>query len=221
LSIEIWLSGFFFLLIIVLLMTAGALGYKTFGDIESEVQLQLINKDPKKFKISFGLVLMEHCTIISLAITLFIAFSPYNIILGIVWCISRIGEGLIQIYGKKEYWGLLNIAKKYSSTTDVERKELIDLSDSILKNKNSKFTFTQILFSIGTLAYSILFVTYGIVPLFIGWFGIIASIVYGLGNLIFRIKPDFEVLWNLGGLLILIFEVILGGWLLFIAQIIL
>ena len=219
-SIDIWLSGFFFLLIIVLLMTASALGYETFGDIDSEAQLQLINKDPKKFKVSFGLVLTEHFTIISLAVTLFIAFSRHNIILGIVWCSFRIVEGLIQIYGKKEFWGLLNIAEKYSNTNESGRKELIDLSDNILKNKNSKFTFAQILFSIGTLAYSILFVSYGIVPLFIGWFGIIASIVYGVGNLVFLIKPDFEVLWNLGGLLILIFEAILGVWLLFFVAII-
>jgi len=44
------------------------------------------------------------------------------------------------------------------------------------------FTFAQILFSIGTLAYSILFVTYGVVPAIIGWFGIVASILYGFGN---------------------------------------
>jgi len=70
-------------------------------------------------------------------------------------------------------------------------------------------------FSPGTLAYSILFVTYGVIPAIIGWFGIVASIVYGFGNGVTIVKPNFKVLWNLGGLFILIFEVVLGGWLLF------
>jgi len=213
-SIEIWLSGLFFLLIIVLLMIAGSLGYKTFGGIDPEAQLQLINADPKKFKISFGLVLIEHFTIISLAITLFIAFNSYNIILGIVWCLCRISEGLIQINDKRNYWELLNIASKFSSTNEAEKDKLINLTKNILKTKNNRFILAQILFSIGTLSYSILFVTYGVVPIIIGWFGIIAAVIYGLGNAIYRIQSKFEVLWNIGGLLILIFEFILGGWLL-------
>ena len=187
--------------------------------MDSNAKLQKINKDPTKFKISFVLILVEHLGIISLAVTLFITFSPYNIILGIVWCIFRIGEALIQIYDKRNYWGLLNLAKQYSDTSGAEKDELIDLGRSILKTKDSTFTFAQILFSIGTLAYSILFVTYGVVPAIIGWFGIVASILYGFGNGIFRIKPKFKALWNIGGLLILLFEVVLGGWLLFFSHI--
>ena len=218
-SIEIHLSGFLFLFIIITNIASGIFGYKTFGDVDLNAQLQKINKDPTKFKISFVLILIEHISIISLAITLFIAFSPDYIILGIVWCIFRIGEALIQIYDKKNYWGLLNIAIQYSGTSGVERDALIDLGRSILKTKDSKFTFAQILFSIGTLAYSILFATFGVVPEIIGWFGIVASILYGFGNGIFRVKPTFKVLWNIGGLLILLFEVVLGGWLLFFSHI--
>jgi hypothetical protein len=213
------LSGFFFLFIIITNIASGIFGYKTLGDVDSDAQLQKINNDPTKFKISIVLILIEHLSIISLAVTLFIAFSPYNIILGIVWCIFRIGEGLIQIYDKKNYWGLLNIAIKYPDTTGAEKDALIDLGRSILKTKTSRFTFAQILFSIGTLAYSILFVTYGVVPTIIGWFGIIATILYGFGNGIILVKPDVKVLGNIGGLLILLFEVLLGGWLLFFSHI--
>ena len=92
---------------------------------------------------------------------------------------------------------------------------LIDLGHRILKTKSSRFSFAQILFSIGTFAYSILFVVYGVVPILIGWFGIVASIFYGFGNVIFHVKPNFKVIWNIGGGLILVFEVLLGGWLLF------
>jgi len=213
------LCGFLFLFIIITNIASGIFGYKTFGDVDSDAQLQKINNDLTKFKISVVLILIEHFSIISLAVTLFIAFSQYNIILGIVWCISRIIEALIQIYDKKNYWGLLNIAIKYSDTSGAEKDVLTDLGSSILKKKEFRFVIAQLFFSIGTLAYSILFATYDVVPLFIGWFGIVASILYGFGNGIFLVKTNFKVLWSIGGLLILLFELVLGGWLLFFSHI--
>jgi hypothetical protein len=112
---------------------------------------------------------------------LFIAFSSYHIILAVVWTISRSAEGAIQIYNKKSYWGLLDIARQYSGSSGAKKKRLQDLGHSILKTKNSVFSFAQILFSIGTLSYCILFVTYGVVPPIIGWFGLVAGILYGFG----------------------------------------
>ena len=219
-NVEMFLSGFFFLFIIITNIASGKFGYKTFGDEDPDAKLLKIENDQTEFKISVVLILIEHLSIISLAITLFITFSPYNIILGIVWCIFRIGEALIQIYDKNNYWGLLNIAKQYSDTSGAEKDALIDLGRSILKTKEFRFGIAQLFFSIGTIAYSILFVTYGDVLTIIGWFGIVASILYGFGNGIFLIKPNFKVLWNIGGLLILLFEIVLGGWLMLYSVII-
>jgi len=215
LNIEMGLSGFLFWFIIITNIASVRFGYETFSDLDSDAKLQKINNDPKKFRICFVLILIEHISIIALAVMLFIAFSPYNIILAIVWTIFRTAEGLIQIYNKKNYWRLLNIARQYSGTSGAEKNALTDLGRSILKTKNSSFTFAQILFSIGTLAYSILFVAYGVVPAIIGWLGIVASILYGFGSGITLVKPNFKVLWSFGGLLILLFEIVLGGWLLF------
>jgi hypothetical protein len=39
---------------------------------------------------------MEHISIIALAVMLFIAFGSYNILLGIIWTICRVEEGVIQ-----------------------------------------------------------------------------------------------------------------------------
>lgn len=209
-------SGFLFLFIIVILNLATVrFGYEIFSDLDSEAKLQKINNNPKKFKIGIVLVLVEHSSIVALAMMLFLAFGAYNLVLGVIWAISRTGEGLIQIYGKRSYWGLLNIARQYSVSSGAEKNALVDSGHSILKAKNSIFSFAQILFSIGTLAYSILFVISGVVPPIIGWFGIISSALYGFGNGIQLAKPDFKALWNLGGLLIWIFEIVLGGWLLF------
>ncbi len=209
------LSGFLFWLDIILVFASERFGYITFNELDSDVKLPKIHDDPKKFKIGFVLILMEHFNIIALAIMLFFAFGSYSLILGIVWVTFRIGEGLIQIYYKKNYWRLLNIARQYPGTSGAEKNALIDAGRSILKTKSSSFSFAQILFSIGTLAYSILFITYGVVPAIFGWFGIVASIIEGFGNGIIRVHPNFKVPAYLGGLLIFLFEAVLGGWLLF------
>ncbi len=209
------LSGFLFLFIIITLVVGGAFGYSVISDLDADAKLQEINNDPRKFRIGTALAFIEHGSIIALAIMLFIAFSPYNMILAVIWTISRITEGLINFYNEKNYWGLLNIARQYSSSSGAEKKSLSELGRSILKTKNSSFAFAQILFSIGTLAYSILFVTSGVVPEIIGWFGIVASILYGFGNGIILVKPNKAMQIFRVGLLILIFELVLGGWLLF------
>ena len=209
------LSGFFFWFIIITNLASNRFGYQTFGDLKKEAKLEKISKYPKKFKIGFVLILVEHVIIILLAITLFFAFNSYNLFLAVIWTFSRCLEGMIQIYNKKSYWGLLKLAKKYSTARGDEKKSLNNIRLSILKSKQSNFLFAQIFFSIGTLAYSILFVVHGIIPVIIGWFGIISSIIYGFGNGIFSIKPNLKVLWNLGGLLILLFELVLGGALIY------
>ncbi|MDH5732669.1 MAG: DUF4386 domain-containing protein [Candidatus Bathyarchaeota archaeon] len=215
--IEMVLSGFLFLFIIITLIASEAFGNKVISDLDSDARLQKINDEPNKFKISIVLALIEHFSIIALALMLFIAFSPYNLILGIVWTIARIGEGLIDVYNEKNYWGLLNIARQYSSSSGAEKNSLSKLGRNILKTKNSVFAFAQILFSIGTLSYSILFVTSEVVPVpaIIGWFGIVASILYGFGNGIILVKPNKALQIFRVGLLILLFEMVLGGWLLF------
>ncbi len=209
------LSGLLFWVVIITNIASGRFGYETFSDLDADAQLQKINNNPRKFEIGTVLILIEHASIICLAAMLFIAFSPYNMMLAVVWTISRTGEALIQIYNKKSYWGLQSIARQHSGSSGAEKTTITDSCHNILKTKNTVFTFAQVLFSIGTLAYSILFVTYGAVPELIGWLGIVASIIYGFGSGIKLVKTDFKALWSLGGLLILIFELILGGWLLF------
>ena len=213
--IEMVLSGFLFLFIIVTLIASEAFGNKVISDLDSNARLQKIYNEPNKFKISIILALIEHFSIITLALMLFIAFSSYNLILGIIWTIARIGEGLIDVYNEKNYWGLLNVARQYSSTSGAEKKSLSDMARIILETKNLRLASTQILFSIGTLAYSILFVIYEVVPPIIGWFGIVASVIYGFGNGIIIVKPNKALQIFRVGLLVLLFEIVLGGWLLF------
>ncbi len=214
-EIAMRLSGFLFLFIMITDIASVAFGNKIIGDLDSDAKLQKISDDPNKFKISIVIALIEHFSIIALAIMLFIAFGSYSIILGIVWITFRTGESLIDIYNEKNYWGLLNIARQYGGTSSAEKNTLSDLARTILKTKEFRFTFAMTLFSIGTITYSILFITYGVVPPIIGWFGLVASILFGFGSGIILVRPNFKVLGYLGGPLILLFVVVLGGWLLF------
>jgi len=191
------------------------LGYK--GEIgDPDAELQKINDHPKKFQISIGLSIIHNVIVITLTIMLFIVFGPpYNIILGIVLIIFRIGEGLILIYNDKNYEGLLNIARKYSGTSGTEKTSLSDLVRSFTKTRSSRFAFAMICWSIGSLAFSILLVTYAVVPLFIGWLGIVASISVGFANGAKLMKHNIMVLMVIGGLVAILFEVLIGVWLLF------
>ncbi len=215
-------AGFLFLFIMVLyLILLPALGYK--GEIgDPDAELQKINDHPKKFQISIGLALIHNVIVITLTIMLFVVFGPPdNIILGIVWTIFRIGEGLILSYNDKNYGGLLKIARKYSDTSGSEKTSLSNLVLTFTKKRSSRFALAMICWSIGTLAFSIVLITDGVIPPFMGWLGIVASILIGFGNGIKFIKPNIKdskvlkVLFLIGGLVAILFEVVLGGWLLF------
>ncbi len=215
------LCGFLFLLIMFLNIPMGALGKRIvdIGSYDSDAWLQNVNKNPNKYKISILLALIEHALVIILTIILFIAFSHYNIILGILWVPFRMGEGLVQIYDEKNYWRLLNIARQHSVTNGAEKKSLSDSSRNILQKIKSRYVLVGFLWASGTLAFSILLVTYNVVPPIIGWLGIVASISLGIGDGIEIAKPNlkdkFKVFTAIGGISAIIFEIILGGWLLF------
>jgi hypothetical protein len=176
--------------------------------------LQKISRNPRKFQIGIVLALIEHGCVIALTTLLFIAFSPYNILLGIVLLIFRMGEGLIQFYNEPSYWGLLNIAGQYSGSSGAERTSLSELARAIFKAKDTRFKFAMICWSIGTLAYSIVLVTSEAVPAIIGWIGIVASILVGLSTGIKLAKLNVRDFTSIGGLSAILFEVIIGGWLL-------
>jgi len=207
-------AGFLFLFILVTLFASIVFG-NDIGDFDSDDRLQKINNNPKKFKISIVIALIEWVRIIALAIMLFIVFSPYNLILGVVGTIFRIGEGLPRIHSEINSWGLLNIARQYSGSSGTEKNALSDLGRIILQTRNSRWTLATILDGIGILAYSILFVTYGVVPPIIGWLGIVAGILCIFGNGIKLVKPNFKGFTAIGALSYILFEVIIGGWLLF------
>ena len=134
--------------------------------------------------------------------------------LGIILVIFRTGEGLIQFYNEPFYWKLINIAQKYSVASDAEKKSLSDSAYNIFKGKDTRFKYAMICWSIGTLAFSILLIISDIVPQIIGWLGIVASILVGFYTGIKIAKPNLKIP-PIGALFAILFEIIIGGWLVY------
>jgi hypothetical protein len=213
---EMIVSGFLFLFILVLNLVMAALGYlMEKDDYDPDADLQKINNDPKRFQTSIVLALIEHGSVIALAIMLSILFSPYNLILGIVCVVFRIGEGLIQYISEPNYWKLINIASQYSDASGAEKNSLSELARSLFKTKDIRFKFAMMCWSIGTLAYSIVIATSEALPQVIGWLGIAASLLVGFSTGTRLVKPAAKDLTAIGGLTATLFEIIIGGWLLF------
>lgn len=214
-EIAMRVSGFLFLYILASYIPLAALGYKIgWGDYDSDAELQRIDDHPRRFQIGIVIALIEHASIIALAILLFIAFRPYGLILGIVLITFRTGEGLIAFYNEKDYWGLPKIARKYGVASGDEKKSLSDSARTILERREYRWNIMHLIFwPVGTLAFSILLVISGVVPPIIGWLGIVAALVSipvsgrKLG------KHDSKVLFAIGGLLGILFEVTIGVWL--------
>ena len=158
---------------------------------------------------------------------LFLEFSNLNLLFGILWVVFRSIESLMQIYNKIEYWKLLKIGKNYiylvenghagkSSKSNLvdSRASILAECNKILSSKDQNFSISQVFFSLGTFFYSLTFTVYGI-NLALGIFGILSSLIYCLGN-IFNYKGlKMKVVWNIGGLLILIYELVLAIFLIF------
>ncbi|MCB9452992.1 MAG: DUF4386 domain-containing protein [Anaerolineaceae bacterium] len=216
-EIAMIVSGAFFWIIIITNFASNALGYQTAGELDTEAQLHEISNAPGKFRLSFVIIVIEHISIVVLAFSLFLAFNQLNIMLAIIWLIARSLEGLMQIVNKKNYWQLLELSTRFVNAQDTEKDALDNQRMSILKSKHANFTLAQILFSIGTLSYTIVFATYDVIPATIAGLGIVASLIYGAGNVLAVMKRESKALWAVGGLLILIFEVLAGGWLIYLA----
>jgi hypothetical protein len=210
------LSGFLFLFILVLALVMGALGFWfEKDDYDSDADLERINENPKRFRTGFLLALIHNGSVIVLSVLLFVAFSHYGLILGIIWTISRIGEGLILFSNDKAYWGFRNIAAKYSGASGAEKNALSDTARTIFKTRDYRFKAAMVGWSIGTIAFSIVLVTSGVAPAIIGWLGIVAGILVGVHNGSKLLERDLKALQAIGGLSAILFEILLGGWLLF------
>jgi hypothetical protein len=148
--------------------------------------------------------------------TLFIAFSPFNRQLALIGSVSRLGEALAMIYGEVTVLRLIALATEYA-LADSNKESLRLLGDQILQTKNTGVDLGLLLLSIGAIAYCVSFVQSGAVPSMIAWLGLAAGIISAIGILI-KFASGFSASAVIGMVLMMVFEVTFGGWLLFFSH---
>jgi len=154
----------------------------------------------------------SHLGIVAITGTLFMAFSSYNTQLALIGSVSRLGEALAMIYGEVTVLRLIDLARKYTLPTS-NKESLRLLGDHILRTKNTGVDLGLLLLSIGAIAYCISFIRYGAITSVIAWLGFAAGIISAVGILI-KFASGFGALAVIGMVLMMVFEVIFGGWLL-------
>ncbi len=165
-----------------------------------------------KFRISIVLDLISHVSIIALAGALYLAFSPYNQPLASIGTLWRVAEGTIIAFSEISGLIFIAVAQQYGSALGSEKFALESLGRVLIMSEDWGLKIGLIFLGAGSLIYAILFVKSGTVPLFLGWWGIISSILAIGGILLSLINPNIKMV----GILIMIpYEIILGFWLLF------
>lgn len=210
------LIGFLFLFIIATSVVSKALGAK-FEDDPDEIDKTLRNiaKDKGKYLISITFDLVSHITIIILACALYYVFSPINGSLALLGTILRIVEGVILAVVEINNLVLFTVSQDYIAAEGAEVGALETTSRTIILREKRGFTIGLAFFALGALAYSTLFISSKAVPLALAWLGVIASVLAFTGIWLRYFRPKLPYIYQIGFLLMILFEIILGFWLLF------
>jgi hypothetical protein len=166
----------------------------------------------KKFRLSVVIDLISHVSIIALAALLYIAFSPYNQTLALIGSLWRVAEGTIIALTEASNFVLLDVSQKSASAMGAQAAALESMGRIVISMEQWGYKIGLVFLVSGSLMYAILFVTSGAVPLALGWFGVIASLLAGGGILLNLINPNMSMV---SFLVMIPYEIVLGFWLLF------
>jgi len=209
------LCGFLYICILITNAASVGLGNRT-GETDSTAMLPTISENPVRYRMGVIVAIASHLGIVAISGTLFIAFSPFNRQLALIGSVSRLGEALAMIYGEVTVLRLIDLAKEYA-LADSNKESLLLLGDQIVRTKNTGVDLGLLLLSIGAIAYCVSFVQSGAVPSMIAWLGLAAGIISATGILI-KFASGFSPLAVIAMVLMMVFEVTFGGWLLFFSH---
>ena len=214
-SLALKLCGFFYIFILVTNAASVGLGNRI-DETDSESKLNTILEDPDRYRMSVFVAIGSHLGIMMISGALFMAFSSYNRQLALIGSVFRLGEALAMIYGEVTVLRLIDLAREYV-LADSNNESLRLLGDQILRTKNTGVDLGLLLLSIGAIAYCVLFVQSGAVPSRIAWLGLVAGVISAIGILI-KFASGFSSIAIIGMVLMMVFELIFGGWLLFFSH---
>ena len=205
------LCGFLFLFILFTSILSQFLAGAAFdsGDVFGTLSKLAVNS--QKFRISVVVDLISHVSIIALAGLLYIAFSPYNQILALLGTLFRVAEGTIIALSEASNFVIIDVSQKSASTTGEQAVALESMGRTVISMGDWGYKIGLVFLVIGSLMYAILFVTSGAVPIALGWFGVIASLIAAGGILLSLINPNLSMV---SFLVMIPYEIVLGFWLL-------
>jgi len=205
------LCGFLFLFILLTSALSQALAGGALDPSDVPGTMNKVNAKTKNFQLSVVVDLISHVSIVALAAMLFTAFSPFNRSLALLATLWRVAEGTILAINEVNNLVLLEVSQKSVSTTGNQSVVLDSIGRMLISTEGWGLKIGMVFLVLASLVYAILFVTSGAVPLALGWFGVIASILAAGGILLNIINPNL----SMASFLILIpYEIVLGFWLL-------
>jgi hypothetical protein len=214
-SLALKLCGFLYIFILITNAASVGLGNRT-GETDSAALLATISENPGRYRMGVIVAIISHLGIVAITGTLFIAFSPFNRQLALIGSVSRLGEAVAMIYGEVTVLRLIDLAREYA-LVGSNKESLRLLGDQILGMKNTGVDLGLLLLSIGAIAYCISFLQSGAVPSMIAWLGLAAGVLSAIGILI-KFASGFSALAVIGMVLMMVFEITFGGWLLFFSH---
>ena len=205
------LCGFLFLFILLTSILSQFLAGAAFNPTDVPSTLNKVAANSQKFRISVIVDLISHVSIIALAGLLYIAFSPYNQTLALLGTLFRVAEGTIIALSETSSLVLLDVSHRSVSAADAQVEALESMGRTVISMGDWGYKIGLVFLVIGSLMYAILFVTTGTVPVALGWFGVLASLIAAGGILLSLINPNLSMV---SFLVMIPYEIVLGFWLL-------
>jgi hypothetical protein len=209
-------TGFLYLFVLATsALSAGLIVRPDTSPDETANTLNNFAKNHDLYLIGVIIDLVSHMAIVALACALYLTFNPKNRSLALLGTLWRVVEGGILAFNEISNLVLLTIAQDYVVAETTEAIPLLTIGRTIILMEYSGFMIGLTFFALGSLAYSVLFVSSKAVPLPLGYLGVFASILNVSGILLSLVIPSLIIIYTIGFFLIMAFELILGFWLLF------
>jgi hypothetical protein len=201
-------AGFAYLFYIATAFPAMVLFSRATAGEGTAAQLASIARHASAMRLSILLVLLDCVVAMVLAVALYGITRDEDHEIALLAMICRFGEGLLAAIGVLLALGLLWL----SGTQSVDAGGAQALGALLLHAGAWNTTICATLFAVGSTLFSYLLLRGRMIPVWLAWLGVIASVLLVIalpGQLIGSIEAISMTVW----LPMLVFEVVLGLWL--------
>lgn len=213
-------TGLLFLIVLLTSAISGAFWSTPLEPADTANALNAIASGPALFRASIIVDLISNVCIIALAGALFLSFNSYSKSFAVFGTLWRAVEGIILVLTETVNSVLLIVAQDYVTATGTEAVALESLGKTLLILEQWSYAVGMTFFALGSLMFAILFVTRNAISLKIGRLGVVASLLAVAQTWLGLAIPEFLIGTSTNPVLlifflpIIIYEIILGIWLL-------